>query len=285
MDISPLKEKILSYLSTAGPSLPLQIGKIIGRDSFWAGAILSDLMEGKKVKMSHAKIGGSPVYYLPGQEARLNILYQHLPQKEREAYDLLRQKTVLFANEVEPAIRVALQSIRDFALPIQDGSQTGWKWYLAPDVELATHSITAVKTVPLQQTLAAAKPVITENKTAAIEQPPTKLKKTKAAVDGEFEAKIREYLQKHNLPILSIGQVRKNREMSMMVGIDTPIGQVEALIVAKNKKTISQQDLLLAQQKNHGKGLVIFLTTGNIGKQALQYMEKHLKGSMIVKKL
>ena len=78
-NVPELKTKILSFIQRNGPSLPIHISKQINENMKFAGAVLSELISNKKVLISNAKVGGSPVYYLPGQENKLSqVLYPHL---------------------------------------------------------------------------------------------------------------------------------------------------------------------------------------------------------------
>lgn len=128
------KEKVLSFVKNKGPVLPRDVSKEFNSDTFITGAILSTLVASKDLKISNAKIGGSPVYYAIGQEEKLSILYNYLPNKEKEAYNLLKEKKILRDNELEPSIRVALKNIKDFAKPIEvninDQKEIFWRWYL-----------------------------------------------------------------------------------------------------------------------------------------------------------
>ena len=67
IDINEVKEKIISFLKSSGPSLPVRISKTIDMDPVFASAILSELLNTKQVKMSHLKEGSSSLYFLPGQ--------------------------------------------------------------------------------------------------------------------------------------------------------------------------------------------------------------------------
>ena len=140
--MSSLKEQVLSFVQAKGPVLPVQINKEIGRDSFFSGAILSELAGSKELKISKAKIGGSPVYFIKGQEAKLSMLYDGLAMREKEAYNLLKEKKVIKDREVNPGIRVALREIKDFAIPLKimrgDHQEIIWKWHLLSDQEAQT---------------------------------------------------------------------------------------------------------------------------------------------------
>ena len=56
---------------------------------------------------------------------------QHLNNKEKEAFCLLREKKFLVDSKQEPSIRVALRSIRDFAKPFKkpDTEEIIWRYF------------------------------------------------------------------------------------------------------------------------------------------------------------
>ena len=60
--------KIIQVLEENGPSLPIQIAKKLQMSSLFISAFLSELTNENRVKVSHLKMGGSPVYFLSGQE-------------------------------------------------------------------------------------------------------------------------------------------------------------------------------------------------------------------------
>ena len=117
-DIFVLKDKIVNLIKTRGPSLPLQIAKEIQKNSIITSAFLSELASEKSIRISNLKVGSSPLYFFPGQETKLEDFSIHLPAKEREAFQLLKEKGILKDKNLEPAIRVALRSIKDFAFPL-----------------------------------------------------------------------------------------------------------------------------------------------------------------------
>jgi len=134
-NIPELKSKILSFIQRNGPSIPVHISKEIRENMIFTGAVLSELISNKKLMVSTAKIGGSPVYYIQGQEYRLSqVLYPYLKDVYKKVYDLLKEKVILKDKELEPWQRVALRELKDFAvmLMLQDG-EIFWKWYLTPD--------------------------------------------------------------------------------------------------------------------------------------------------------
>ncbi|PIN89636.1 hypothetical protein COU57_05835 [Candidatus Pacearchaeota archaeon CG10_big_fil_rev_8_21_14_0_10_32_14] len=136
-DTSQLKEKILSIMRRRGPSLPIHVSSEIKLSMLFTSAFLSELYSEKKVKISSMKVGTSPLYYIPGQEGSLENYSQYLRSKEREAFDLLKSHKILKDNELHPPIRVAIRSIKDFAIPFKDSEtdELWWRYINVPDDE------------------------------------------------------------------------------------------------------------------------------------------------------
>ncbi len=133
------KDKILSAIRMRGPSVPVGIAKSVGISPLFASAFLSELRGEEKIKISDMKVGSSPLYYLPGQEAMLENFVEHLNQKEREAFRLLKNNKLLVDTEETPVMRVALRAIKDFAVPLKinvNGEpKIFWKHFAVSDLE------------------------------------------------------------------------------------------------------------------------------------------------------
>ena len=76
--LGEIKRKIVSILKFKGPSLPVHIAKQTGQSMLFSSAFLSELVSDKEVKLSHMKVGGSPLYYIPGQEESLEKFSNYL---------------------------------------------------------------------------------------------------------------------------------------------------------------------------------------------------------------
>src|SRR3989304_2336466 len=130
-----IKERIISTLKSKGPSLPVHIAGEIKSSILFSSAFLGELVSEKKVKISHMRVGSSPLYFLVGQEPSLEKFFQHLRSKEKEAFLLLKEKKFLRDSAQNPAIRVALREIRDFALPFKKWEEVIWRYFLVPESE------------------------------------------------------------------------------------------------------------------------------------------------------
>ena len=59
-----LKQKIFDFVKTNGPVLPTNTARAVNENVMIVSAFLSELADEKLIKISNAKIGTSPVYYL-----------------------------------------------------------------------------------------------------------------------------------------------------------------------------------------------------------------------------
>ena len=56
ISVDNIKLKIIEFLKTNGPALPVKIAKAIEMDPVFASAILSELTSAKKVKLTNMKV-------------------------------------------------------------------------------------------------------------------------------------------------------------------------------------------------------------------------------------
>src|SRR3989344_1506044 len=135
-----VEDDILALMQLKGPVLPADVAKQIKTNILLASAYLSEIASRKKLKISSLKVGGSPVYFLQGQEEKLEKFASNLNEKDLRAYDMLKQKRVLRDSHMTPLMRVALRSIKDFAVPINvtfgNSQELFWKWHSTPDDEV-----------------------------------------------------------------------------------------------------------------------------------------------------
>jgi len=137
-DKSKVVDDVFEYIKKKGPILPVNVSKIVG-DTLLAGAVLAGLRERNLIKVSHGKIGSSPLYYVDGQEQKLEMLYGYMSTIQKKAFDLIKAKKVLREKDLEPAMRVAMRMVQDFAIPVnvrtKDSTELFYKWYMLSDKE------------------------------------------------------------------------------------------------------------------------------------------------------
>lgn len=291
-----MRDRALEYVQSEGPLLPVQVSKHIGSDLMLAGAILSELSSRKLILITHANIGGSPLYYVNGQEPKLSSrLYNSLKSKEKEVFTLLDKDKVLKDEDLEPAHRVAIRNLKDFAVKLdviqEDKSETFWKYSLIEDLE-AKNIIEnllkkdVIKEFPIESPneipLELPKPEIKQPVTSQIEKP---IKPAKPKQRDNFYGTIREYLSKNKINILEETIVKKQSEFEFIVNLPSSVGNLKYFIKAKNKASINDADISLAYSESHQKKLpCLFITKGKLTKKAID-LEKKLTGQITLKQI
>jgi hypothetical protein len=154
------QDKILNFLKVTGPTLPSKVAKNINTDILLASAHLSDLSSQGKIKISKLKIGGSPLYYLPGDESQLyNFASGNINPKDLLVLDELKGKKILRESNLELIQRVGLRNLKDFAIPLNvkvgDEIELFWKWHMLTNDDanqMIGEMLTGVKeTVPVEE--------------------------------------------------------------------------------------------------------------------------------------
>jgi len=282
-----IRDKIIEFIRLKGPILPVQIAKEIGSNILMASAHLSELTATKKLKVSNVKFGSSPLYYLPGQEPRLQQFSSNLQEKEKRAYDLLGQKKILRDSELEPLMRVAMRAIKDFAVPLQVDHQGSkdifWKWFLLSAQEAETIIKSQLKPIKTEtpQAEAPAKEIQKTIKEIEKKEIP---KKEETPVKDSFFNEIQDYFNKNKINTIEKNIIRKNSEITFIVDVPSTVGSLRYFCVAKSKKRINDGDLSSAYIQAQSKKLpVLFLTKGELTKNAKEILEKEFKGMSINK--
>ncbi|MBI2135013.1 hypothetical protein HYU09_03405 [Candidatus Woesearchaeota archaeon] len=300
-------EQILDLVKKKGPILPVHVSKQINDNLLMTSARLSELLSNKKIKISSIKVGGSPLYYVEGQEIRLQDFSDNLGSKEKEAYNLLKEKKILRDAALEPAIRVALRIIKDFSIPLNvnydNRTEIFWKWYLTQNNE-AQEKIREILSKKIEPDLSLKNPQAeletpkqTETQKPLIKEeiPKTLAKEPEKAIikekaeqkkearkkpkhDNNFNNKISSFFNKNKIEILETKEIKTNIETDFIVELATSIGNAKYFCKTKNKAKINESDLSTALLSAQSKGLpLIFLTNGEISKKAKEMMNNEFK--------
>lgn len=311
-DALVIKEQVVSILRRRGPSLPVHVGRETQQSMLFASAFLSELISDKRVKVSSMKIGGSPLYFLPGQEPNLERFgLEHLKSREKDAFILLKDNKFLKDKDQEPAIRVALRALKDFAFPFQNNGEIVWRYFTVPESDFQS-SLELPRTIenpiqPVQETTERVleKPAeiveikevsrIEENSKSQIveeikenietirkefkdiqretktpipnkelnifdkkersdkKSKPKVQKKTKpkpkAKKDDKFFNKVKDFLSKNSFELLDIESFSKE-EIILRIK-----DKEEKLLIAYNKRKITEKEILKAHKKSLELGL------------------------------
>jgi len=318
------RSKIISFLKIRGPCLPIHISRETGLSTLFAGAFLSELASDNTVKISNMKVGGSPLYFIPGQESQLENFSNYLQSKEKEAFSILKEKKLLEDRKLEPAIRVALRSIKDFAFPLLLNSPEQilfWRFYSLPEEEakLMVEKLIEVKPIQLEiipqpkpEIKQEIKPETSKSKDfdgaqklkisdIKVEKPKPQIKEIKREAKPEikkkevekplltikepgkkpekeksdFVNKIINFLGSESIELIEEKEYKK-KEYEAKIRINSDIGKISFLLIAKDKKTITENDLAIALQKAQSLKVPSFLiSTGSLNKKAQAYLDSY----------
>lgn len=296
VDVPEIKQKIINLIKIRGPSVPVQISGGVGTNTILASALLSELFADGAIKISNMKVGSSPLYFLPGQEAMLEKFYNYLPGKEIEAFSVLKEKGVLEDAKLEPSIRVALRNIKDFSFPIlvnwENQKVLFWKYLTLLDSEMEKR-IEAI----LESRKGVAKPTIKiEEKPIEIKQnikPTIKVeekpkvesekqkplieikKKREKQKDTMFLERIKAFLELKDIEFLQEIETDK-KEVIAKIRINSDLGKMIFLLIAKDKKKITEADLIKAYQKAINEKMpCYFLFRGETSKKMQENIESY----------
>ncbi len=134
------EEQVLGAVRSKGPVIPMDVRQILSvGDTITIGATLSTLIARGLVKVTHIKRGGSPFYYVEGQEPKLAELSKYLNEKDRRTFEVLVQRKVIRDKVEEPLVRVSLRNLPDFAVKfeveVNGEREIFWRWYMASEDE------------------------------------------------------------------------------------------------------------------------------------------------------
>ncbi|MFH1409007.1 MAG: hypothetical protein ABIH34_03805 [Nanoarchaeota archaeon] len=279
-------DEIIAFVRKRGPMLPVQLSKEIGQPILISSAILSELVDSKKLKLSYLKVGGSPLYYVPGDEEKLLNFLDHVNSKDKDTIALLKEEKLLEEEVQTPLVRVSLRQINDFAVPLdisyQGNTHRFWKWAFISNQEATTIMKKRVGmdpgTLPLRELPNKeahlekkhlkledlGKPQAKEQ--APLEKPKEKLrslhshsrpKPSEGATETQqhlatkptsdhFFSRVERYLKRNDIDIISADVVKKRFEIDLIVKLPSSVGRLTYYCKAKQKKRCTDSDLSAA---------------------------------------
>jgi len=281
INVEEVKKKILTIINERGPSLPVPIARQISLSPVFSSAILAELVDEQRVVLSKLRVGSSPLYLIPGQEQKLEEFSNELSGVEKSAYLKLKQAKILEDENQEPAIRVALRSIKDFAIPLRYQDRIIWRYAFANNEEVQeildkkhTRIAHTEQTREPEQKTIHTEPAHTHkeevlpkteekliepifDKTEKHTTKTPKIKQEKKSMN--FLEEIKSFLTQKNIEILNTIEIKKD-EISAKIKIN----EKEHLLIAYNKKRIAEKDILKAYKKAANLNLPYYILSKGI---------------------
>jgi len=251
------EENIIEILRRRGPSLPVEISKELGLDSFLTSAILSGMASSRKIRMSYKRIGSSRLYFLEHQyESARKILLSHLSIQEKNVLNRIKSSGFLREEDLTPHEKFFIKELYDFVIPTKINGIPGFKYYAIPDSMI---KIQKEEPALFQK----------EEKIEKKERPKQEV--------SNFEDKVINYLKNLGSEIIDKKVIRKGKEFNFIISIKTPLGNQIYHVKAKNKKKITESDLSVAYTEGmRAKKPVIFISNGTLSNKAKKFKEKNV---------
>ncbi len=295
------RDKILS-LAQAQPLLPNTVAKALSTNSIMAGAMLSEMCSKGLLKTSALRVGGSPLYLIPGKEEQLLNHLQNLNEKDRRTVLKLQEEKIIREQESDPFTRVSLATIKDFAKPLTvsyDGKQeTFWKWFTLTDKEAEDSIRQKLEPTKIQEQQKQVQPEKPKTQEPVEEKPvreqkikqqePRPVQETLAPKqtpepNGEFWDKLNTFFTQSNITLLNKTAIKKKTDFDLTLEVPSPVGKLTYYCKARSKKKITDADISAAYVQGQIKKLpVILLTDGELTKQAHTILGQ-LKGITVKK--
>jgi len=301
MGLQEIEDKILGYIRENGPSLPVSISKEIDRSILMASAILSGMVNERKLLSTRQKIGSSNQYYLPEQEEQVKQgLVKSMDDIEESAFKELKTMQIFRDDKLTPRQRVFVRKFRDFFNPTDNQGQVIWSYYTVQKDELEEFlKKEPKKQINLDKTQVISEPSLNLDPSEKPEQeekkelPPLKFdfgkeeqKKTEDSGPKTFFQKVKNYFESKNIVIKDVQVMKKDREINLTVVFESVLGKHVYFVKAINKKRLNESDLALAWTESSGKGMpCILLTNGDFTSSAKKFYKENLKNFVLIKEI
>ena len=302
------RDKIKEIVRNEGPLLPAFIGRKLGIDLTFAAAMLSEMVDNKALLLTNVKCGGSPFYYLQGQEEKLQELTKYLNEKDRETSELLKEKKVLRDIDLSPLQRVSLRQIKDYAKQVQvrlEGrDEIFWRWYLTNEEEtkrlITEYLQSSIKEEVKPQEIKQEESKEEIHEPAFVQEQSFQLPETQKTLEEEpkfeevheevaqeeisnnSEDPLGKFLIENNFEVLKQDIIRKNKEINYLVELDIKVGKATFFLKYKDKKRVNESDIALAKHEA-GDLPLFFLSTGELTKKTEEMLKKEFRGTIFRK--
>ncbi len=296
------REKILE-LARKEPLLPSIAAKALSTNSILAGAMLSEMCSKGLLKTSTLKVGGSPLYYAPGNERQLLNHLSSLNEKDKRTTLKLQQEKIIRDTESDALTRFSLRQIKDFARELtvshENTQEIFWKWFEISDQEAETLIKMRLESkIPRENKKTEPEKIAEQQKSTnfsgqEIRTNILEAKKTEQTGKEQEHALLNEqttgftesisgFFAKNKILISEKISIKKT-ELDLIIKIQSPVGALTYYCKARSKKKITEADISNAYVQGQLKKLpVVFLTDGELTKQARALLEQ-LKGITLAK--
>lgn len=264
-----MKDRIYSLIQQFGPMLPVEVASRANMDSFMAKAYLAELIADGKIRASKEKIADSHLYYTPSQEAKIS---ERLSQIKTFSQKTARTYAKDDVN-VTPEVRAKRDAFAQRLMEIEKAeTQRKHQKPTTKQNPQPSFRLPPPKPLPISKPTFTPQPKIESFK-------PTPKPSTPNFIDQAMD-----WLRSEGIEIVDELGAKKT-EMELMVKVHTDFGRTSFYIKIKQKKTVTEADLLAvyASAMEH-KCPGVLITNGKLAKSAESFLEEK-SGIVKVKQL
>jgi len=262
-----VETEVISFLKTNGPSLPVEIGKSIGYNSFVTKAILLELINKGLIRKSKRPIGGSLVYYVQEHVNKMRErIYNDIGIPDKKVLKKLEREGQVLMSELTPHERAFLKLLRDFITVERKGD----------DYVISHYAYDSTKARPVREPVKVPVPKEPEikpiNRELRLFENPPKVKKK---VTSDFDNQVQQYINGMG-EIISSKKVKAGTEYDYELKITKPFPQ-ELFVKAKKKKSITEADLsVVYTEALRQKKPALLITNGKLSKKAQKWKKENV---------
>lgn len=266
--------KVLNFIKSSGPVLPVKVAKELETSILLASAILTGMINSGKIKHTNQKIGSSQVYYIEGQEEEaLKIIHSSLNDFQKKFLSDFKNKKAVFDSDLSPREKIFISELNDFIKPakveINGKEEVFWKYYSFSPEE-AIKGITKLSGKK-QEVEEPKEPTFLKSEKTKKETPKKELLKKETQKDDNILNKAIIFLKEKSFNIIKEDGIRKGREYVLIVEFNNLLKQ-RYYVKVINKLRINESDISLAGMEGKSKNFpVILLTNGKITSKAEKF--------------
>ncbi len=253
-----MKDQVFAIVRQEGALLPVKIASKLGIDSFLANAYLTELMEAGQIFRTKERIGTSFIYYVKGAEDKIKQFFQMKPAKTARTYGV-PSKTVspeLAAKQAEFAAR---------AQKIEAGERRTMQ-------RRAPQQRPILRQMPPRPV---ARQIPQQPRPTRIITPPVE------EIQHTFLDEAMDWLRMNDIEILDEIS-RKKRVLELIVQTPSNFGKLKLFASIRDKKSITESDISIAQSRALSRGLqAAIITNGKLSKSGKEFRESEGNKIMI----
>ena len=257
-----MKQKILDLIKQIGPMLPVEISSKIGVDSFMAKAFLMELVEEGKISQSKEKLAESPMYYLPGQERQVVMKMENIKQQHSKTARTYAPTSVSENPEIQAKREAFAKRLAEIQAKEQQ-RKTMPAIQPRPLAKIANRPVYKPRPLP--------PPTMPSNLPDFQSEPEPEYK---PEAERTFIDKAMDWLKMEGYEIVEEISAKKT-EMELLVKVYTDFGKVNFYAKIKQKKIITEADLMAVYAgAMEQKCPAVLLTNGKLAKSAENFLNE-----------